>query len=237
MQNAELKMRNAESPQSGRAVAATCTPLLRCALCLHLAFCILNVGEAAAQQLLDRILARVSGNEITLTDLQAARGFGIVPGPTDDAALQQLIERQLLLIEVARFPPPDPSEAAIAAGIARQRTAAGPRLQQLMESTGTDEARLRDFARDTLRIDAYIDQRFGTSMQVTDDEAAAYYGAHPEEFRRNGVVIPFEEALPVARERASVERRTEQVQRWMYDLRARADIAIAKDSVPAIGRP
>jgi hypothetical protein len=207
---------------------ATCTRVLRCALWLHLAVCMVNVGEAAAQQLLDRILARVSGNEITLTDLQAARGFGIVTGPTDDAALQQMIERQLLLVEVARFPPPDPSETAITAGIARQRAAAGPRLQQLMESTGTDDARLRDFARDTLRIDAYIDQRFGTSMQVTDDEAAAYYGSHPDEFRRNGVVIPFEEALPAARERASVERRTEQVQRWMYDLRGRADIAIPR---------
>ncbi len=65
-------------------------------------------------------------------------------------------------------------------------------------------------------------------MQVTDDEAAAYYGGHPDEFRRNGVVIPFEEALPVARERASSERRKEQVQRWMYDLRGRADIAIPK---------
>jgi hypothetical protein len=99
-------------------------------------------------------------------------------------------------------------------------------LAELMVSTGTGDDRLRDLARDTLRIDGYVDQRFGTAQQVTQDEAAAYYDAHPEEFRRNGVVIPFEEALPVARERANAERRRAQLDRWLLDLRARADIAI-----------
>jgi hypothetical protein len=233
MRHAKCKMQNANTsrPRKNRVTsAAMFARLLRTTLCLHFAFCILHWSAASAQQplLLDRILARVSGNEITYTDLMAARGFGVVAGPADDAALQQMIDRQLLLIEVARFPPPDPPEAAVAAELARERAVAGARMQELMTSTGTDEARLRDIARDTLRIDAYIDQRFGTSMQVTDDEAAGYYGAHPDEFRRNGVVIPFEEALPVARERASAERRREQVQRWLLDLRGRADIAVPK---------
>ena len=193
--------------------------------CLSAA-CGILIGTAAAQQLLDRILARVGGHEITQTDVQAARGFGVVAGPTDDVALEQMIDRRLLLVEVGRFPPPEPSEAAVAAELAREKMTAGAGLQLLMESTGTDEARLRETARDTLRIEGYIDQRFGSSMQVTDDEAAGYYGEHPEQFRQNGVVTPFDEALPLARERASAERRKEQVQRWMYDLRARADIVL-----------
>ena len=193
--------------------------------CLSAA-CGILIGTAAAQQLLDRILARVGGHEITQTDVQAARGFGVVAGPTDDVALEQMIDRRLLLVEVGRFPPPEPSEAAVAVELAREKMTAGAELQLLMESTGTDEARLRETARDTLRIEGYIDQRFGSSMQVTDDEAAGYYGEHPEQFRQNGVVTPFDEALPLARERASAERRKEQVQRWMYDLRARADIVL-----------
>lgn len=200
--------------------------MLRTGLFLHFAFCILHSGPVAAQQLLDRIVARVSGTAITLSELQAARGLGIVDAATDDAALQQMIDRQLLLTEVARFPPQEPTEAAVAAEVQRERAAAGPRLADLMVSTGTNDDRLRDLARDTLRIDGYIDQRFGTSQQVTQDEASAYYDAHPDEFRRNGVLIPFEEALPIARERANAERRRTQVDRWLLDLRARADIAI-----------
>jgi len=137
-----------------------------------------------------------------------------------------MIDRQLLLIEVGRFPPPDPSEAAIASEVARERAAAGPRLAELMAMTGTDEGRLRDLARDTLRIEGYVDQRFGTLEQVTEAEAADYYNAHPDEFRRNGAPIPFDEALPVARERAAAERRRSQLARWLQDLRNRADITI-----------
>jgi len=194
---------------------------------LHFAFCILHsASEASAQQLLDRVVARVSGSALTLTELQSARGFGLVNAPTEEGALSQLIDRQLLLIEVGRFPPPEPAEAAVDVEVAHMRTAAGPRLADLMTTTGTDEARLRELARDTLRMDAYLDQRFGTAQQVTQDEAEAYYEAHLDEFRRDGVVLPFDEALPVVRERASAERRRTQLERWLSDLRTRADIAI-----------
>jgi hypothetical protein len=195
--------------------------LLACGLLL-----LLQWAGASAQQLVDRVAARVGANVITLTELQAARGFGIVDAPSEDAALQQLIDRQLLLIEVARFPPDAPAPAAVAAEVTRERAAAGSRLAALMAATGTDEARLTDLARDTLLINGYVDQRFGTAQQVTQDEAAQYYDAHPEEFRRNGVAIPFEEALPLARARANVERRRAQLDRWLADLRARTDIAI-----------
>jgi hypothetical protein len=229
MLNTQCSKPNAERRS---AFAAPVRRALRAFVIVHCALSIVHSGPASAapQQplLLDRILARVSGNEVTFTDLQTARGFGVVTGATEPAALEQLIDRQLLLAEVTRFPPPDPPETAVAAEVAREKAVAGARLQELMASTGSDEARLHDIARDTLRLEAYIDQRFGTSMQVTDDEAAAYYGGHPDEFRRNGAAIPFEEALPVARERASIERRKEQVQRWLYDLRGRADIAVAK---------
>lgn len=227
MQNSETSHARTGGPAAGS--AGRRTALLRTIVCVHLACCVAGVGAAAAQQLLDRILARVGGNAITLTDVQAARALAIVPGPGEREALQQMIDRQLLLIEVARFPPPEPADAAVAAEVARERAAAGARLDAIMQSTGIDEARLRDLARDTLRIDAYVDQRFGTALQVTDDEAAGYYGAHPDEFRRNGAVIPFEEALPQARERANAERRRSQVERWLLDLRARADIVVSAD--------
>ena len=231
MRNAQCTMPNAKWSR-GAAIAARIRRALRALVIAHCALSIVHSGPAVAapQQplLLDRILARIGGNEVTLTDLQTARGFGVVTGPSEEAALQQLIDRQLLLLEVARFPPPDPPETAVAAEVVREKAAAGARLQELMASTGTDDARLHDMARDTLRLEAYVDQRFGTSMQVTDDEAATYYGAHPDEFRRNGAAIPFEDALPVARERASIERRKEQVQRWLYDLRGRASIDIPR---------
>jgi hypothetical protein len=173
-------------------------------------------------------VARVNGTPIMLTDVNAALGLGLVQLAAGEdpqaAATRQLIERQLILAEVARFAPPEPDAAAIEREAAALRARAGARLDMLMQSTGVDEQRIRDLARESLRIQAYLGQRFGANLQVSDVEVEQYYRAHPEEFTRNGVLISYEEAAAVARERASALRRSALVAQWLRDLRARADV-------------
>jgi hypothetical protein len=193
--------------------------------------CLVITASAAAQQLLDRIVARVNGAAITLSDVRAAIGLGIVneaEGATEAAAAESMVDRQLVLAEVARFAPPEPPAADVDREAARMTAFAGPRLADLMTATGVDDARIREIARDTLRIRAYQDQRFGATVQLTEEEVAQYYRIHPEEFTRNGVLAPFAEAEPRARERASAERRANTVAQWVSDLRGRADIAIPR---------
>lgn len=217
MWNSKFKIQNAHGIGQG----AT--------LCVHLAFGILHFPHSVfGQELLDRVVARVDGYAITLTDVQAAIGLGVVDVPPGErataAAAEQLIERQLMLAEVARFSPPEPDATAIEDEMAAMKRRAGGRLDSLMRSTGIDEPRIRELARDHLRIQAYLNQRFGTTTQVSDEEVAQYYRAHPEEFTRNGVPIPFAEAELAARQRASAERRRLTIAQWMRDLRARADV-------------
>ena len=211
---------------------APCTPSWRAALCLHFALCILNCGVLSAQQLLDRVLARVDGYPITLTDVQTAIGLGVIlvsAGPDAIAAgMQQMLDRQLELTEVQRFPPPEPDAASVTREVARLKMNAGARLPALMQSTGLSEQRLTDIARDNLRIAAYLDQRFGTAVQVSDDQVATYYRTHEAEFTRGGNTIPFDEAEPTARQRVSSERRRATVEQWIRDLRSRADVAVNK---------
>lgn len=183
----------------------------------------------SAQQLLDRVLARVDGAPITLTDVQAAIGLGIIQVGSGDAvaeATQQMIDRQLELTEVQRFPPPEPSPDAVARETARLQTNAGPRLPVLTQSTGLTEQRITDVARDNLRIAGYLDQRFGTTVQVSDEEVAAYFRTHEAEFTNGGVTVPYEDAEPIARQRVSSERRRAIVSQWIRDLRSRADVAV-----------
>jgi hypothetical protein len=97
-----------------------------------------------------------------------------------------------------------------------------------MAATGIDAARLREFARDNLRIRAYLDQRFGSTVQLTEDEVERYYRIHPEEFTRNGQLVPFAEAAPAVRTRAAAERRAAIVAQWVRDLRTRASVSIPK---------
>jgi hypothetical protein len=137
-----------------------------------------------------------------------------------------MIDRQLLLAEVQRFPPRDPSPAEVDREVARLRAAAGPRLDSLMRTTGLTELRIRDIARDDLRIPDYLDQRFGPLTQASDEDVAEYYRTHQSEFVRDGEPMPFDEAEPVARQRAAGGRRRATIEQWLRDLRARADVAI-----------
>ena len=209
---------------------------------LPFALCILHeapsvaaaaAGDAqAGSQLIDRVLARVDGTAITLTDVQAALGLGLVqPRPGEDpetSAREQLIERDLLLTEIARFPPPEPAAADIEKEIASLEANAGRRLEALMQATGLDAQRIREMARDTLRIQEYLNQRFGTAAAISEDDARQYYDTHPAEFTRGGNVLPFLEVQADARQRASDERRRTLVTQWVRDLRTRADVVITK---------
>ncbi len=190
----------------------------------------LSLMPLTAQQLIDRVVARVDGYPITLTDVQAALGLGLIQPPAGSdpiaAARQQMVDRQLELTEVQRFPPPEPNPAAVAREAARLKMNAGGRLAALMQSTGLSEQRITDIARDNLRIAGYLDQRFGTAVQVRDEEVANYYRTHEAEFTRGGETVPFEEAEPVARQRVSDERRRMTVDQWIRDLRGRADVAL-----------
>ena len=180
-------------------------------------------GTALGQQvLIDRVVARVEGQTITLSDVRAAVGLGLVEG-NDATAVEQLIDRQLMVNEVQRFPPPEPSVADVDAEAGRLE--AVPGLEGLLAATGIDRRRVRELARETLRVNSYLNQRFGVTVQVSDEEVAAYYRAHPNEFARDGQLMPLAAAEPLARERASAVRRQANIDRWLADLRARASIS------------
>lgn len=125
-------------------------------------------------QVLDRVMARVDSVVITRSDVRAAIGFGLataVQGPDPDrAALPQLIERQVILAEVARFPPPEPTDLLVAELVERMKEWAGLELETLVASTGSDDERIRELARETLRIRAYLRQRFGAAATLEDAE-------------------------------------------------------------------
>jgi len=202
-----------------------CGRIRRVLFVLCFALCIVPDALTSAQQPLDRVLARIGSTAVTQTDVRAAVGLGLIEATTEGAdALNQTIDRQLMLSEVARFPPPEPSAAAIDQQAAAMKMRAGANLKVLMRDTGLDDARLRDLARDTLRIQTYVTQRFGTSRQVSDDDVRHYYDEHPAEFTRNDQKIPYADAEASARQLASAARLRESIAQWVRDLRMRSEV-------------
>ena len=119
-----------------------------------------------ADEVIDRVLAVVAGDLIMQSDVRAARQLGLVSAGTaadvDRAVLSQLIDRALILDEVERYAPPEPSAEAIdqALNTIRGRFASTENFAAALARVGFDEKQVRTLLRQNLRIRAYLDARF-----------------------------------------------------------------------------
>ena len=191
---------------------------------------VLAIAVLAQPELIERTLALVGGQPITLSDARAAIAFGLVSveRPTADipAMTGLLVDRELILREVQRYAPPAPSDAAVDARLdeirKRFRDAAG--FTRALDLHGFTEVRLRAWIRDDLRTVAYLAQRFASASTPTDAEISSAYARGRAEFAAAGTT--FEQATPVIRERLISARRAELIDDWLSDLRRRTDVVI-----------
>ncbi len=186
------------------------------------------VSATVRAEIIDRILAVVDGALVTQSDVIVAVRLGLVPAGAPDpasAALDGLIERRLMLSEVDRYAPPDPPEADVDRHVGDIRARAGAQFDSILLQCGISVDQLRRQVRDDLRIDAYLQQRFG-AMQPSEEEILQYYRDHPAAFSQNGVVRPFDEAHDVARAALVAERRGATIRDWIAGLRRRANVNV-----------
>ena len=80
--------------------------------------------------------------------------------------------------------------------------------------------------RDSLRIDAYIQQRFGNTFQPSEEDVVGYYTAHPDAFTRDGRLLPFGEVRDEARAAVLAQLRAAAVREWVSGLRRRIEVNV-----------
>jgi hypothetical protein len=161
---------------------------------------------------IDRVLAILPGQIITLSDVEAAIDLGLVEAPAGEtripAALSAVIDRVLMLNEVRRVSPPEPAPVAVDARVARirERVGGAAQMTRVLAARGLDEAVLRLYAGDDLRLASYLEERFSAAAQPTD-----------EEIRQAG---------EAARQRLTEDRRRTLIGAWTAELRRRADVTV-----------
>ena len=128
---------------------------------------LLAMLATAQPEVLDRTLALVGGQAITLSDVRAAIDLDLIAGGTSDVAdmTGKLVDRELILREVQRYAPPAPPESAVEARLAEitKRFASPLALMKILETHGFSENRLRAWVRDDLRTEGYLAQRFASA--------------------------------------------------------------------------
>ena len=143
----------------------------RVVFAIFVALPVLMMSRAAEAEIIDRVLAVVAGQLITLSDVIAARDLGLqtAEGAADPVReiLSKLIDRELIVAEVDRYAPPEPTSEAIdrETGLIRTRFPTVEAFDATLERSGTDEKQLREIVRQDLRIRAYLDQRFASAQE------------------------------------------------------------------------
>jgi hypothetical protein len=131
-----------------------------------------------------------------------------------------------MLAEVERYAPPEPPTGAVDAAVAAIHATFKDALdfETTLNRYGLSRDELRRIVRDTLRLEAYLQQRFASIPQPSEDELVRYYRNQAAEFTDAGRLRPLDDVREKVRERVVTQRRDEFVRDWLTGLRRRATI-------------
>jgi hypothetical protein len=190
---------------------------------------LLQLSQSVQSNVLDRLLAVVNGEVVTLSDVRSARQLKLVAGTeamTDDQLLDVLIERRLTIAEVARYTAAEPPAAEVEARRKAWEASQPPATSTAaaLAAVGMRDAALTAWFRDDVRLAAYLDQRFTAAAQPTRQQAQAYFQEHQSEFAVNGAIPLFATVEAEVRRRVAAERRATRIRDWVQSLKQRAEI-------------
>jgi hypothetical protein len=128
---------------------------------------ILAAPLGAGQEVIDRVLSRVNGQIVTLSDLRQCRSLKLlaVDGDSDEAYQRALENRLLILREISRGAAGEADQQAIAS---RRREwegllGSGPPVQDRLAQAGMSADALDAWLANDVRIKVYLDQRFSST--------------------------------------------------------------------------
>lgn len=188
-------------------------------------------AAAQAPQLLDRVLAVVSGSVVTLSDARLVVDLGLVDVPRGRdpvaVALTWLIERRLVLDEATRYEAGVEDEIGVEAmlTLVRRRFPTEASWESAKRRLGQTDETIRAFVAETFSAQEFVERRFGTQPPPSDADLLAYFEQHRKEFAQATAPPAFEDARERVEARVRAERKARAITEWLTRLRRRADVS------------
>jgi hypothetical protein len=188
-------------------------------------------GYLGAQEILDRIVARIENDIILLSDIQAlSRYQQLVDGKseTPEQILDRLIDQWIVQTEaeVAHFP--HPSDADIDRGLSRLQKsfASTAEYEARKKEIGLDDSEIRRIIGAQLYLSNYLDSRFRPSVQIDPKAIEDFYqSAVLPVAKARGQEPPSLEAARDSIQEALIQQKiNEQADRWLKESRLRLHI-------------
>jgi parvulin-like peptidyl-prolyl isomerase len=191
----------------------------------------LMATQVAAQEVIDRVAARVENDIILLSDVRVlARYQQLVDGKSESDAqiLDRLIDQWIVRneAETARFPRPSDDEVSRGVERVQKSFTSAEEYEARKKQVGLTAANIRTMVAAQLYLSNYLDSRFRPSVKIEPKEVEDFY---------DKAVIPRAQArgqappsLDAARDyiRDSLIQRSidEQAERWLNESRGRVHV-------------
>src|SRR5207302_4343608 len=193
-------------------------------------------GLLVAQQIVDRIAARVENDIILLSDIRVlSRYQRFLDGKSEADAhiLDRLIDQWMVRTEadVSRFPHPSDTEIDGSLERLRKSFTSAEQYEARRKQSGLSEGELRGIVAAQLYLNSYLDSRFRPAVQVDPKAIEDFYeNTIRPQAKGRGQEPPSLDAAHDPVQEALVERGiNEQAEKWLKESRARLHIEILLD--------
>jgi hypothetical protein len=191
---------------------------------------VLMAAPAEAQQVVDRVAARIEGELILESEVRELGQYQLLVEGREEAEsqrLDRLIDQWIVRSEVQAALFPRPADAEVDAELDRLRKSCGPdEFEKRLAASGLTKTALRRIVADQLYLTKYLDSRFRAAVQVDQAAVRAYYR---DEFtlqagKIGSSVPPLSEVRAQIREILIQRGITQQATRWLDESRSRLHI-------------
>ena len=181
-----------------------------------------------AQEVIDRIVARVETDVILLSDVRALSRYQFfMDGKSESDAdiLDRLIDQWIVWNEAKAALFPQPSDEEVQRSLARlKRSFSTPEaFEERKKQSGLTEEDVERMVRAQLYLSSYLDSRFRASIQIEDKDIDEFYKTRivPRAESRGQTPPTLDEARGFIQEALIQRAINVQSERWLKESRAR----------------
>jgi parvulin-like peptidyl-prolyl isomerase len=203
--------------------------------CIVLGFAVslmaLVATQGAAQEVIDRVAARVENDIILLSDVRVlARYQQLVDGKSESDAqiLDRLIDQWIVRneAETARFPRPSDDEVSRGVERVQKSFTSAEEYEARKKQVGLTAADIRTMVSAQLYLSNYLDSRFRPSVKIEPKEVEDFYdkAVIPRAQARGQAPPSLEAARDYIRDALIQRSIDEQAERWLNESRGRVHV-------------
>ena len=216
------------------------------AICACMVAMLLGSMPAGAAEILDRIVASVNGRIILQSDWEdavrceafiAGRGLDQVSFKDRKAALDRLIDQELLREQMRGVDFPPVTEAELTASVAEVRKLYPEAVtlqgwHDALTQSGLTETALRDRLTLQLNLLRLVETRLRPAVDIDAQSIEHYYNQEllPQLRQAGGKDVGLEEVTPKIKELLTEQKVSELLTSWLQNLRAGSDIHTMSDA-------